>query len=78
MFTRGPVCGVYGVGTVGSARHLGVGTAMMAYLGGLARGRNASVMMLQTEAGSTVQKWYSGMGFDVVFRAAYYQAPSAR
>jgi GNAT superfamily N-acetyltransferase len=71
MFTSGDLAGVYGVGTVPSRRRAGVGRTMMAHLAAIARDDGVSTILLQTEAGSAVQQWYSTLGYRHVFTAAY-------
>lgn len=73
MFTSGGIAGIYGVGTVASYRRTGLGTAMMAYLARMAATDAAGRIMLQTEAGSAVQRWYEGMGYRHAFTADYYE-----
>ncbi|MGP3922424.1 GNAT family N-acetyltransferase [Streptomyces sp. 8N616] len=80
MFTAGSLAGVYGVGTIPTHRRAGVGAAMMAYLARIAAEDGAAQIMLQTEAGSAVQRWYEGLGYRHVFDASYVpltRAPSA-
>jgi GNAT superfamily N-acetyltransferase len=71
MFTAGPLAGVYGVGTVPGHRKAGVGAAIMRDLARIASGDGASAIMLQTESGSAVQRWYEHLGYRHVFDAAY-------
>lgn len=58
MFTAGALAGVYGVGTVPAHRRAGVGRAMMAHLARVAVADGAAHILLQTEAGPSVQRWY--------------------
>lgn len=74
MFVKGGLAGVYGVGTVPGHRRAGIGTAMMAFLAKLAVERGARTMLLQTEAGSPVQRWYEQQGYRHVFTAPYLVA----
>lgn len=71
MFTAGSLAGVYGVGTIPSRRRAGIGSAMMAHLARIAVTDGASHIMLQTEAGSAVQRWYAQLGYHYVFTAPY-------
>lgn len=73
LFTKGAVAGVYGVGTVPDKRGNGVGLALMAEMDRIALTDNATHMMLQTEAGSDVQRWYERQGYELVFTASYFE-----
>ena len=66
------IAGVYSVGTVGSYRNRGVGTSIMAHLVMKARAEGVPNVMLQTELGSPVERWYVEMGFTTVFTGTYY------
>lgn len=66
------IAGIYGVGTIEKYRSKGVGHSLMKYLIELAISNNVSRIMLQTEVGSEVEKWYRKMGFKTVFCAKYY------
>lgn len=71
MFTAGKLAGVYGVGTVPAHRRAGIGSAMMAHLARIASDDGAGHILLQTEAGSTVQQWYEKLGYRHRFTAPY-------
>lgn len=78
MFTAGSLAGVYGVGTLPAHRRAGVGSAIMGYLARLAAADGVTRVMLQTEAGSAVQRWYEHLGYRHVFDASYVTlAPEA-
>lgn len=71
MFTAGSLAGVYGVGTVPARRRAGVGSTMMSHLTQIAARDGVTHLMLQTEAGSAVQRWYETLGYRHVFDASY-------
>lgn len=71
LFTAGPLAGVYGVGTIPSHRRQGIGEQMMAYLAEKAFRDGAETLLLQTEAGSPVRRWYEKLGYRHVFTAQY-------
>lgn len=73
MFTSGDTAAVYGVGTVATHRRNGLGTAMMARLAQIAAQDAAGRIMLQTEAGSVMQRWYERLGYQQAFTAGYYE-----
>jgi len=73
LFTANMLAGVYGVGTVPLRRRCGVGEAMMAQLACIAADDGASHILLQTEAGSGVQRWYEKLGYKHRFTAPYVQ-----
>jgi len=72
LFTSNKLAGVYGVGTLPQYRGRGIGAAMMYYLALLAKSDGAAEIMLQTEAGSKVERWYEALGYKTRFTAAYY------
>jgi ribosomal protein S18 acetylase RimI-like enzyme len=71
MLTAGSLAGVYGVGTVPAHRRAGVGSTMMSHLARIAAEDGVTHIMLQTEAGSAVQRWYEKLGYRHVFDASY-------
>lgn len=71
LFTAGPFAGVYGVGTVPKYRQMGIGEAVMGYLAATAFRDGAEHILLQTEAGSPVHRWYEKLGYSHVFTAPY-------
>lgn len=71
LFTKDDLAGVYGVGTTPAWRHRGVGTALMALMTDISHSDGADWMLLQTEDGSAVQRWYQKLGYQDVFTAAY-------
>jgi ribosomal protein S18 acetylase RimI-like enzyme len=71
LFTNGTLAGVYGVGTTPAWRRRSVGTALMASMTDIARRDGADWILLQTEDGSAVQRWYQKLGYQDVFTAAY-------
>lgn len=71
LFTAGSLAGVYGVGTVPTYRQRGIGEAIMAYLAAIAFRDGAEHILLQTEAGSPVHRWYEKLGYSHVFTAPY-------
>lgn len=73
MFTAGPLAGVYGVGTIPSHRKRGIGEAIMGHLARIAADDGVTHIMLQTEAGSRVQRWYEKLGYQERFTAPYVQ-----
>ena len=72
LFTAGSLAGVYGVGTLSEYRNAGVGTAIMAYLTKLAHADGVTHIMLQTEAGSRVERWYQQLDYETVFTGEYH------
>ncbi len=78
MFTAGALAGVYGVGTIPPHRRAGIGEAMMSHLARIAVDDGVTHIMLQTEAGSNVQRWYEKMGYRHRFTAPYVQTPEER
>lgn len=64
--------GVYGVGTITSARKKGVGLSLMMGCSEVGRNHGAGKMFLQTEVKSSNQRWYEGMGFELAFTAPYF------
>jgi ribosomal protein S18 acetylase RimI-like enzyme len=71
LFTRGGLAGVYGVGTRPGWRQRGVGTTLMAAMTEMSRRDGAGWIMLQTEEGSAVQRWYRKLGYQDAFTATY-------
>ncbi|MER7969346.1 GNAT family N-acetyltransferase [Streptomyces sp. NPDC096080] len=76
ILTAGGIAGVYGVGTLPARRRAGIGSAIMRYLARVADADGATHLMLQTEAGSTVQRWYESLGYRHVFDASYITVAS--
>lgn len=71
LFTSGALAGVYGVGTLPEYRKAGVGTAIMHSITELAHSEGVARILLQTEAGSNVERWYQQLGYKTVFTADY-------
>jgi GNAT superfamily N-acetyltransferase len=71
LFTAGSLAGVYGVGTIPAFRQRGIGEAIMAYLADIAFRDKAVHVLLQTEAGSPVHRWYEKLGYYHAFTAPY-------
>ncbi len=64
--------GIYNVGTLSDSRSHGYGTAVTnACIYEWSR-RLGEVLFLQTEAGSTVEKWYRELGFETAFSGSVY------
>ena len=72
MYSDGITAGVYGLGTIEKYRKLGIGASLMKFLYEKAVAENISVLMLQTEYKSYVEKWYTKMGFNTVFLGKYF------
>ena len=66
------VAGVYGIGTIPPKQNLGVGTSIMSHLVKRALAKEIPNMVLQTEVGSYVEKWYVKRGFKTIFAGTYY------
>jgi len=71
LFSAGSLAGVYGVGTVPARRQQGIGKAIMVYLADVAFREGAEHILLQTEAGSPVHRWYEQLGYRHAFTAPY-------
>ena len=66
------IVGVYNVGTIRGYRKQGVGIALMAHIYRKCADKSISTIILQTEQGSPVEKWYTNMGFQTVSVASCY------
>lgn len=71
LFTASSFAGVYGVGTVPAYRQRGIGEAIMTYLAAIVFRDGAEHILLQTETGSLVHRWYEKLGYSHVFTAPY-------
>jgi len=59
--------GIYSVGTTPSVRGKGFGTVAIKACIDKWQELNGSELFLQTETGSTVEKWYQNLGFEIQF-----------
>lgn len=66
------IIGVYGLGTIHEFRRKGIGTALMQHIFKISTKRNIKIITLQTECGSSVEKWYNKLGFESLFSMKYY------
>lgn len=74
MVSNNEITGIYGIGTTKEYRRKGVATSIIAFLIKQAIvGVGSRIIMLQTEAGSKIEKWYSDIGFRVIFNGEIFQ-----
>ncbi|MCL2364868.1 MAG: GNAT family N-acetyltransferase, partial [Defluviitaleaceae bacterium] len=65
--------GIYSVGTTPSVRGKGFGTVAIKACIDKWRELKGDELFLQTEAGSTAEKWYQRLGFKIQFTGRFYQ-----
>lgn len=68
--------GIYSVGTTPSARGKGFGTVAIKACIDKWRELKGAELFLQTETGSTVEKWYQSLGFKIQFTGRFFSKES--
>jgi ribosomal protein S18 acetylase RimI-like enzyme len=62
--------GLYNVGTLSEHQQQGIGTAISLHAIEIAQDKNVDRIFFQTQPGGTVQRFYEGLGCEVIFEAA--------
>jgi ribosomal protein S18 acetylase RimI-like enzyme len=66
----GEYAGLYNVGTLPKSRKKGIGAAVSAEAVKIAKSKGVSTIFFQTQPGGSVQKFYEGLGCEVIFETA--------
>ncbi len=72
VFCKGPLAGLYNVGTIHSARRQHFGRALSLAAIQAARDAGCSAVFLQTEPDSILERMYQDLGFERQFLAGFY------